>query len=184
MYPQVHYACADGPKRLAAAEMLAARPTSPDNLDFALGHGQSRLVADVRVVASSTRWTTWRANPPLCPEVLDELAEYFIGSTLDLLDRTQRLRLPMPISWPVRETPTMRAAANILPKMNAKCFTAEQLYDCIAVATRVDVGGMQIPDGALSTSAASTIPAGPRSSNSSGRRPKTSPSIKAASRKP
>jgi hypothetical protein len=119
-------------------QLLAAWLTSPDNAHFAratvnrvwsqlFGLGIVNPVDDMRV-----------ANQPICPELLSELAEYFVRTGYDLrrlyatLARTSAYQL----SSSSAKSDSARAAN--FAQMNVKCFTAEQLYDCISVATRVD----------------------------------------------
>lgn len=76
-------------------------------------------------------------NRPVCPEVLDLLSTDFISSGYDLrrlyaiLTRTEAYRLS---SSSVDDNPERRKH---FAQMNVKCFTAEQLYDCVSVATRI-----------------------------------------------
>ena len=79
------------------------------------------------------------ANEPVSPEALTELAEYLVRSGYDLrrlyltLARTEAYQL----SSSSGEDDPQRSLH--FAQMNTKCFTAEQLYDCFTVATRVDV---------------------------------------------
>lgn len=131
----------DAPSSAAGAsrrQALAAWLTSPDNPHFAratvnrvwsqlFGRGLVEPVDDMRA-----------ANAPVCPEVLDELANYFIRSGYDL--RRLYLTLAQTEAYQLSSS-SSQADPNRqrhFAQMSVKCFTAEQLYDCIAVATRVD----------------------------------------------
>lgn len=76
-------------------------------------------------------------NPAVCPEVLDELATYFADSGYDLrkLIRTLVLSDAYQLSSSTDEDDPSRLI--YFAQMNVKTFTAEQLFDCIAVATRL-----------------------------------------------
>jgi hypothetical protein len=76
------------------------------------------------------------ANKAIAPDVLDTLSRDYAASKFDLrrllraivLTKTYQLSSRSPQSDPAR---TLHFA-----QMNVKSFTAEQLYDCITVATR------------------------------------------------
>jgi hypothetical protein len=76
-------------------------------------------------------------NLAQCPEVLDELATYFANSGFDLqkLIRTLALTDAYQLSSSSDEDDPSRLL--YFAQMHVKTFTAEQLYDCIAVATRM-----------------------------------------------
>ena len=76
-------------------------------------------------------------NPPKCPEVLDELTEYFVQTDFDLKNLLRTLVLTDAYQLSSRaatDDPERRAN---FAQMSIKSFTAEQLYDCIAMATRM-----------------------------------------------
>lgn len=130
---------------------LADWMTAPDNPHFSratvnrvwahlFGRGIVEPVDDMR-----------SDNPPIAPEVLDELAGYFVASGFDLRDlfrvivlsKTYQLSSSAPDDEPSR--------ALHFAQMNIKSFTAEQLYDSIAVATRLEAPTAE--DGSLMRSA-------------------------------
>ena len=76
-------------------------------------------------------------NPPVCPDVLDELAQYFVRTGFDLkgLFRTLVLTDAYQLSSRSGEDDSQRRRS--FAQMSIKSFTAEQLYDCIATATRL-----------------------------------------------
>lgn len=76
-------------------------------------------------------------NPPVCPDILDALAQYFVRTGFDLKDLLRTLVLTdayQSSSGSVRDDPKRRQN---FAEMSIKSFTAEQLYDCIAMATRL-----------------------------------------------
>ncbi len=128
-------------------DRLAAWITAADNPHFAratvnrvwahlFGRGLVDPVDDMRI-----------DNPSICPEVLDELAGYFIATNFDLRDlfrvivNSQTYQLT---SHSIDDDP---ARALHFAQMNIKSFTAEQLYDSISVATRLEP--MESDDGSL-----------------------------------
>ncbi|KAA5538985.1 DUF1553 domain-containing protein [Roseiconus nitratireducens] len=91
-------------------------------------------------------------NPPVSPELLDVLASQFIDSGFDLktLIRTIALSKAYRLSSGSEGQSTSEDDAEqrleLFAQMNVKTLTAEQLYDCIAVATLLDQnngGGME-----------------------------------------
>jgi hypothetical protein len=80
-------------------------------------------------------------NPPKSPELLDLLAGRFIGSDFDLreLFRTIALSQAYRLSSGARDADERRTAW--FAQMNVKMLTAEQVYDCITVATMLEQGG-------------------------------------------
>jgi hypothetical protein len=118
-------------------KQLAEWITAPDNPRFAratvnrvwsqmFGRGIIDPVDDMR-----------EANKPVSQELLDELADYFVSTGFDL----RRLYLTIAqsdvyqLSSSSQDDDPKRQAN--FAQMNVKCFSAEQLYDCITVATRV-----------------------------------------------
>ena len=75
-------------------------------------------------------------NPPSHPELLDELARYFVDSGFDLrrllrtLAKTKAYQLSSQSSEGTEDRPELFA------RMAIKSLTAEQLYDCLAAAMR------------------------------------------------
>lgn len=123
---------------ISRRQLLAAWLTSPDNPHFAratvnrvwaqlFGRGIVDPVDDMRV-----------ANPPICPELLDELSTYFVRTGFDLrrlISTIARSRAYQLSSTSGEDEPSRRIH---FAQMNVKCLTAEQLYDCMSVATGVD----------------------------------------------
>jgi hypothetical protein len=124
---------ADGPAR---RQQLVDWLTSTHNGQFAraavnrawaslFGRGLVEPVDDMRP-----------ANKPIAPEVLETLSRDFAASKFDLrrllramvLTKTYQLSSQSPESDPAKSLH--------FAQMNIKSFTAEQLYDCITVATR------------------------------------------------
>ncbi|GAA5509550.1 DUF1549 and DUF1553 domain-containing protein [Novipirellula caenicola] len=126
----------------ARRQRLAAWLTGPKNPYFAratvnrvwaqlLGRGIVDPVDDFGV-----------NNPPVSPELLDTLASQFIDDGFDL----QSLIRSIVLSKAYRLSSGSQTAANsdddatekrleLFAQMNVKTLTAEQLYDCISVAT-------------------------------------------------
>lgn len=117
---------------------LAAWITADDNPHFAratvnrvwahlFGRGLVEPVDDMR-----------HDNPAVCPEVLDELAGYLIAGGFDLRDLFRVIvssETYQRTSHSVVDDPTRTSC---FAQMNVKSFTAEQLYDSIAVATQLE----------------------------------------------
>ncbi|MCA9213485.1 MAG: DUF1553 domain-containing protein, partial [Planctomycetales bacterium] len=76
-------------------------------------------------------------NPPVCPEVLDELTHYFLDSDFDVKNLYQTLVSTNAYQLSSRSEEVESARRACFAQMNIKSFTAEQLYDCIATATRM-----------------------------------------------
>jgi len=125
----------DSPAAAARRHQLAVWLTGPDNPYFAraavnrvwahlFGHG---IVDPVDAFG--------KEHPPRSPEIMDLLAGYFIESGFDLrelfrvvaLCRAYRLSSGSDVPDPQRP--------EWFAQMNVKTLTAEQVYDCIAVAT-------------------------------------------------
>ena len=95
-------------------------------------------------------------NPPVSPELLDTLASQFISSDFDLkslvrsiaLSRAYRLSSSSSDSDASEDDADKRL--EFFAQMNVKTLTAEQLYDCIAVATLLDDNAGQVMDYTLS----------------------------------
>ena len=131
---------ADDPNGPSRREELVAWLTARDNQHFAratvnrvwahlFGRGLVEPVDDMR-----------RANPPICPEVLDTLAGDFAASGFDLRRLCRALVLTDAYQLSSgsdegqgEEGDPSRTLA--FAQMNIKSLTAEQLYDCITVAT-------------------------------------------------
>ncbi len=86
-------------------------------------------------------------NRPVSPELLDTLASQFIDSKFDLktLIRTIALsrayRLSSSSKHDVESEADVEQRLKTFAQMNVKTLTAEQLYDCISVATLLDPQG-------------------------------------------
>ena len=126
---------ADGPSR---REQLVDWLTSPNNGQFAratvnrvwahlFGRGLVEPVDDMRP-----------ANAPIAPEVLDTLSRDFAASKFDLRRLLRALVLTKAYQLSSRSEDSDPSRTLHFAQMNIKSFTAEQLYDCIAVATRQD----------------------------------------------
>ncbi len=74
-------------------------------------------------------------NPPVSPEALDLLASHFIRTNFNLreLFRTVALSRAYRLSSGAEVADDMRV--DLFAQMNVKTLTAEQVYDCITVAT-------------------------------------------------
>jgi hypothetical protein len=137
---------ADGPTR---REVLVDWLTAPTNGHFAratvnriwahlFGRGLVEPVDDMRP-----------ANPPIAPEVLETLSRDFAASKFDLRRLLRALVLTKTYQLSSRSEENDPARALLFAQMNIKSFTAEQLYDCIAVATRQESGGAAEQPGLL-----------------------------------
>jgi hypothetical protein len=76
------------------------------------------------------------ANPPIAPDVLETLARDFAASNFDLRRLQRALVLTKAYQLSSRSDENDPSRGLYFAQMNIKSFTAEQLYDCIAVATR------------------------------------------------
>ncbi len=123
----------DGPPR---RERLVEWLTSRNNGQFAraavnrawahlFGRGLVEPVDDIRP-----------ANAPIAPEVLDTLSRDFAASGFDLRRLLRGLVLTKTYQLSSRSEESDPSRALHFAQMNMKSFTADQLYDCIAVATR------------------------------------------------
>ena len=123
----------DGPAR---REQLVDWLTSPNNGQFAratvnrvwahlFGRGLVEPVDDMRP-----------ANAPIAPEVLDTLSRDFAASGFDLRRLLRALVLTKAYQLSSRSEESDPSRTLHFAQMNIKSFTAEQLYDCISVATR------------------------------------------------
>jgi hypothetical protein len=123
----------EGPTR---REHLAEWLTSKNNGQFAratvnrvweqlFGRGLVDPVDDMRP-----------ANPPLAPEVLETLSRDFAASNFDLRRLFRALVLTKAYQLSSRAEDNDPSRVIHFAQMNIKSITAEQLYDCISVATR------------------------------------------------
>ena len=83
-------------------------------------------------------------NPPISPELLDALASQLIDSDFDLkkvirtIALSKAYRLSSSSGQVGEAEATVAKRLETFAQMNVKTLTAEQLYDCIAVATLLD----------------------------------------------
>jgi hypothetical protein len=138
---------ADGPSR---RKELADWLTSPNNGQFAratvnrvwsqlFGRGLVEPVDDMRP-----------DNMPIAPEVLDALSRDFAASKFDLRRLLRAVVLTNAYQLSSRSEVDDPSRALYFAQMNVKSFTAEQLYDCIAVATqRTALAGGPTSEGGL-----------------------------------
>jgi hypothetical protein len=89
------------------------------------------------------------ANQPLCPEVLDLLTRDFAASGFDLRRLLRALVLTDAYQLSSGTPQDDPSQALCFARMNMKYFTADQLFDCIAVATRNEAMVGSAPDGAI-----------------------------------
>jgi hypothetical protein len=76
------------------------------------------------------------ANEPIAPAVLDTLSRDFAASGFDLRRLMRAIVLSKTYQLSSRSADSDPSRMLFFAQMNIKSFTAEQLYDCIAVATR------------------------------------------------
>jgi hypothetical protein len=138
----------DGPTR---REQLVNWLTSKNNGHFAratvnrvwshlFGRGLVEPVDDMRP-----------ANPPIAPEVLETLSRDFSASGFDLRRLLRELVLTNAYQLSSRSEESDPSRTLHFAQMNIKSYTAEQLYDCISVASgrraemvkSMDVGGLE-----------------------------------------
>jgi hypothetical protein len=89
------------------------------------------------------------ANKPISPEVLDLLTRDFAASEFDLRRLLRALVLTDAYQLSSGTPQDDPAQALCFARMNMKYFTADQLFDCIAVATRNEAMAGSAPDGAI-----------------------------------
>lgn len=102
-------------------------------------------------------------NDPVSPELMDALASYFIDSDFDLQALIRVITLSDAYQLSSSSDPRVSGALGqamlddsaetrleTFAQMNVKTLTAEQLYDCIAVATLLDSQGANGASDALS----------------------------------
>jgi hypothetical protein len=89
------------------------------------------------------------ANPPLAPDVLDVLSRDFAASHFDLRRLFRAIVLTDAYQRTSRSDESDPSRALHFAQMNIKSLTAEQLYDCITIATRPDgVGSVSVVNAA------------------------------------
>jgi hypothetical protein len=76
------------------------------------------------------------SNEPIAPQVLDTLSRDFAASHFDLRRLTRALVLTKTYQLSSQSHDNDPSRSLNFAQMNIKSFTAEQLYDCIAVATQ------------------------------------------------
>ncbi len=86
-------------------------------------------------------------NMPTCPEVLDNLSHDFAAHDYDLRRLLRTLVLSDAYQLSSRAKADEPSQSLEFARMNIKSFTADQLYDCINVATEPSLGGGQEGDG-------------------------------------
>lgn len=86
-------------------------------------------------------------NPPVCPEVLEELAGFFVASGFDLRELFRVIVSSDTYQRTSRSSVDDPERTSSFAQMNIKAFTAEQLYDSIAVATQPEA--LSADDGSL-----------------------------------
>ena len=74
-------------------------------------------------------------NPPSHPELLDELADYFVRSKFDLQNLVKTLALTETYQLSSISTAEITTPPELFARMAIKTLSAEQLYDCLAQAT-------------------------------------------------
>ena len=77
------------------------------------------------------------SNPAVSPEVLDELSQFFVRTSFDLRKLIRTIVLTNAYQLSSRATVDDPERLRNFGQMNIKAFTAEQVYDCIAMATRI-----------------------------------------------
>ena len=75
-------------------------------------------------------------NPPSHPQLLDELADYFVASRFDVRQLYRTLANTRAYQLSSRTTDGGAAPPELFARMAIKSLTAEQLYDCLGEATR------------------------------------------------
>ncbi len=127
----------DGPDGPSRRQQLVDWLTSKHNGQFAratvnrvwaqlFGRGLVEPVDDMRP-----------ANPPIAPTVLDTLSRDFAASGFDLRRLFQALVMTKAYQLSSQsQADDDPSRALHFAQMNIKSFTAEQLYDCITIATR------------------------------------------------
>ncbi|QDU38073.1 hypothetical protein Mal4_23930 [Maioricimonas rarisocia] len=80
-------------------------------------------------------------NPPRSPELLDLLASQFISSGFDLRELFRVIALSRAYRLSSGADTIDEERVEWFAQMNIKTLTAEQVYDCIAVATMLDGAG-------------------------------------------
>lgn len=84
-------------------------------------------------------------NPPFVPELLEMLALDFARSGYDLRRLVKRIALTGAYQKTSQSETSGARPAEVFARMNVKSFTAEQLHDCIAVATRSAATAGRLP---------------------------------------
>jgi hypothetical protein len=74
-------------------------------------------------------------NPPSHPELLDELAKYFVDSGFDVRQLVRTLAMTRAYQLSSASDSSDPAPARLFARMSLKTLTADQLYDCLEAAT-------------------------------------------------
>ena len=85
-------------------------------------------------------------NQTISPEVLDELAGYFVASGFDLRQLFQAIALSKAYQLSSRSSEEDPTRTRYFAQMNIKIFTPQQLYDSIGLATRLEPLGGKTDD--------------------------------------
>ncbi|MGD9855000.1 MAG: DUF1549 and DUF1553 domain-containing protein [Planctomycetaceae bacterium] len=128
----------EGARSASRRQELADWMTAPDNPHFAratvnrvwahlFGRGIVEPVDDMR-----------SDHPPVCPEVLEELAGHLVSTGFDLRELFRVIVLSQTYQRSSAAADDDPSRTLHFAQMNIKSFTAEQLYDSIAVATRLE----------------------------------------------
>lgn len=84
-------------------------------------------------------------QPPRSPELLDLLAGHFIGNDFSLREMFRAVALSNPYRLSSGADELSEDRVDWFAQMNVKMLTAEQVYDCIAVATLLDTPQQATP---------------------------------------
>ncbi len=125
----------ESPSAAARRRQLARWLTGPDNPYFARA-AVNRVWAHLfgRGIVDPVDGFGKR-HPPRSPELLDLLAGRFIANEFDLRTPFARSLCRGPISFPAARRPKIPKRRDWFAQMNVKMLTAEQVYDCISVAS-------------------------------------------------
>lgn len=74
-------------------------------------------------------------NPPIHPELLDELARHFVATGYDLRGLVKTIAATKAYQLSSKGSPGSDDAERVFARMAIKSLTADQLYDCLATAT-------------------------------------------------
>lgn len=130
---------ADGPQNQSRREQLATWLTSSENPYFARATANRAWAHMFGKGIVDPVDDFGEQNPPTSPELLDLLAGHFLYTKFDLRELFRTIALSRAYRLSSRAVESDERRPQFFAQMNVKMLTAEQMYDCITVATLLDL---------------------------------------------